>query len=60
MILNSNAQFGTGTSFARAMIYFLKQVYPQIKFTIQCYKKLQNRLLQNTVFSNSLATALYL
>ena len=28
-ILNSNARFGTGTSFARAMIYFSKQVYPK-------------------------------
>ena len=29
-----NARFGTGTSLTRTMIYFSKQVYPQIKFTI--------------------------
>ena len=54
------ARLGTGTSLARAMTIFSKQVSSLKQFVILRWKTFQNSIPQNIVLSNPSATALNL
>ena len=59
-ILKSDARFGTGTSFARAMSIFFKLGHLPKTIHHFAVEKASNSLSKNIVLSNPLATALNL